>query len=162
MSERSDRRRAQTMVEYALILSLLAVIVISVLIILGVKTAGTVGSAANSFDVETTPAVYVSSITLTARGRSPRIRVTGYVYVSTDDGGSARGATVGVTISVNGAEADTQTATTNRSGRARFTYRSSDLARGDVVRLSVTNVTLSDHEYDSSQNGETSDQTVIP
>jgi Flp pilus assembly pilin Flp len=162
MSEQSGKRRAQTIVEYALILSLLAVIVISVLIILGAKTASTVGSAANSFEAESTPAVYVSSISLSASGRSPRIRVRGYVYLSTEDGGSASGATVGVTFSASGAQVDSQTTRANRSGRAQFSYRSRDLARGDVVRLGVTNVTLSDYEYNPGRNVETSKQTVIP
>ena len=164
--EQSGKRRAQSLVEYALILSLLAVIVISVLIVLGSKTASAVGSAANSFDGEPTipsvPYMYVSSISLSVRVTGPWTRVTGDVYVLDEDGGSLRGATVAAAFSVNGDVVDSQSESTTGSGRARFRYSSRDLASGDEVTLEVTGITLSGYEYDPDSNVESSDDVVIP
>lgn len=163
--EQCKQKQAQSLVEYALLLTIIALTVVGALAAIGGKAASTIGDAGDSFpghDPEPDSYVHVAGIDLEARAEGHAFRVTATVTVQDQEGEAVGSATVAATYFVNGAEIESQSDETDGQGRARFSYRSDELSSGDVVRLGVTNVTASGYEYDSDSNVESSDQITIP
>jgi len=71
-------------------------------------------------------------------------------------------AVVQATWSVNGTVVQTGQATTNRQGIASLSFTSKTLSSGDLVRLTVTNVTAAGYVYKPEDNEEGFDQVTIP
>ena len=89
----------------------------------------------------------VSSIALTASG-SKTLTVNGRITVRTSSGASVSGATVSITWRLPNGAIVSQNATTNSSGVATFTIRSS---RGTYT-LNVTNVTKTGYTLDTANS----------
>lgn len=157
-------RPAQSIVEYTIILALVALVVIVSLSALGGGTFNSTTAAASAFGdptAETGPTMHVSSIGVKVRGRRWR-KVTGTVLLVDEEGEAIRGATVMASWFVNGVSEESGVARTDRRGRARFYYRSRELNEGDIVRLAVTDVTATDYQYDPDDNVESADQITVP
>jgi len=165
-SDQPGRRRAQSLVEYALVLVLLAGVVVVVLQSLAGSSSAQFGTAGNALDDSTTdpllPCIYISSINLSVRqrGHSPSIR--GDVYVYDEDARGVRRVTVTVAFSVNGQVVANQSASTNGGGRARLVYRSDELGSGDIVGLDVSSIARAGYRHDWIRDLETSKQIVVP
>jgi len=163
-----SRTSAQTLVEYALILFVVAITVIVALAFLGQKASDTMGDTGNSLfslPPESGPAVHVSSIELELRIDENQVTVRGAVSVSDQEGQAVEGATVRFDWFINGVLAKTHSHRTDRGGIARCggIKRSTDeLSSGDVVKLVVAEVVMNGYSYDSDDNVESSDQVVIP
>ncbi len=160
----TENDSGQSIVEYAAALALVAVVVIASLSALGVKISGTVENTASALpggDTQSDPVLYVAGIELSVNPGG-QVRVTASVTVFDEDGDGVRRATVSASWYVNGTLVETDSDGADGRGRARFTYRSRDLEQGDVVMLTVTNVSASGYEYDSGSNAETSDDILVP
>ena len=154
-------RFGQGIVEYALLLGLIAVAVAAMLIVMAQNAASAVSQTSAGFQLSTTESedlLHVSSIEMSARSEGPFVRVSATVNVVDQDAAAARGATVTVAWSIGHTESDT----TDGRGRARFSYRSRDFDSGQVVSITVEGIEASDADYDAGSNLESSDEITVP
>jgi len=159
------RRRSYTLAEYALLLTLVALVVVTALATLGRRTSDKVAEAAVELGSgQETAFIHVAGIEPTIRVTRKHVKVTCTVTVLDGDSNAVSGATVSADWYVNGQPADSGADGTDGRGRARFTYKTSreELTQGDVVRLVVTDVTASGYQYDPDSNEETADEITVP
>lgn len=105
------------------------------------------------------PAMHVAGVEIAASRRRRRLTADGYVTVVDAEGLPVQGATVALTWSLDGSHT-ADTAVTNGGGVASSTLRTR-VNRGDLLSLTVTDVTLDGVAYDAEANTTDSAQTVI-
>ena len=165
--ESSARRTGQSLVEYGVIIALVVIVVIVALASLGRRAVNTMENTTTALgdlgtEVETEPeqAVHVAAIELEVHFHHDHVR--GRVFVFDQDGTAVSGASVNVDWFVNGTSVTSQSGGTGSDGKASFALGLGGIDSGDVVRIVVTNVTASGHEYDSGSNVESEKEIVVP
>ncbi len=160
-------RKSQSLVEYAIILALVALAIVVALASLGGRTSDSVGNTANVLaglgsesEPDPDPEVHVGIITLEVHIDHGHVR--GRVTVFDQDGVAVSGATVNIDWFVNGTFSTSESHATDSGGRASFALGLSGLVSGDVVRLTVVNISASGYDYAPASNVETSDEVVFP
>ncbi len=161
----SKKRPGQSLVEYAAVLCLVALVVVGAVLALGGWTADRVEDTTDGFEAlqsqpDPGPALHVADIHLKLRGRRRLVSAT--VKIVDGDENRAGRATVNVSWFVNGTSVGDESRRTKRGGKVRFSYRGLELGSGDVVRLTVIDVSKSEHWYDSDSNVESADEIEIP
>ncbi len=158
----ADDRRGQSTSEYALILCLVAIVIVAVMMVLGERVSDTASTATGALgDPEEQKTLRVNRIRLTlTTGTSVEAEAT--IRVKDDDGRNVRGAIISVTWSVNGGSVGTDSGGTDRGGKALISYESDELGSGDVVAVTVTNISKAGYDYSPNSNLETSKQVTVP
>ncbi len=108
------------------------------------------------------PTIHISNIDITLLKRGPRYNARGLVSIVDDTGMPIQGITVAGEWTLNGAFIMQASEETNKEGVANLDSGKVSTQSGDILTITIINVSKEGFTYDPTENVETSDWVKVP